>query len=100
MNYGLGRTTQIKGTSTLSQQLIRNTLISNERSVGRKIKEIYLSYQLNNAYSKEKILELYLNTISFGNNAFGIEEASHTYFGKSAKDVGLLGATILTSLPK
>ncbi len=59
-----------------------------------------LSYELNNTYTKEKILELYLNTISFGNNALGVEEASKTYFGKSAKDVGILGATILASLPK
>ncbi len=51
---------------------------------------MYLSYQLNNTYSKEKILEMYLNAFSFGYNANGIEEASRTYFGKSAKDVGPL----------
>jgi membrane peptidoglycan carboxypeptidase len=55
---------------------------------------------LNSEYSKEKILELYLNRISFGNNASGIEEASKTYFGKPASEVGVLGATILASLPK
>ncbi len=54
---------------------------------------------MNNTYSKEKILEMYMNTISFGHNASGIEQASRTFFGKSAKDVGPLGATILASLP-
>ena len=99
-NYITGKTAQIQGTSTISQQLIKNTFLSNERSIDRKAKEIYLSYELNTKYSKDKILELYLNKISFGNNASGIEEAAKTYFGKSAKDVGILGSTILASLPK
>ncbi|MDQ1343710.1 MAG: hypothetical protein QG650_430, partial [Patescibacteria group bacterium] len=100
VNYLFGKTDKIQGTSTISQQLIKNTFLSNERSIERKMKEIYLSYRLNSKYSKEKILELYLNKISFGNNAYGVEEASKTYFGKSAKDVGILGSTILASLPK
>ncbi len=99
-NYITGKTDKIQGTSTISQQLIKNTFLSNERSFDRKAKEIYLSYRLNTKYSKEKILELYLNKISYGNNASGIEEAAKTYFGKSAKDVKVLGATILASLPK
>jgi membrane peptidoglycan carboxypeptidase len=68
-------------------------------TIKRKIQEAYLSYSMNSTYSKEKILEMYLNTISFGHNASGIEQASRTFFGKSAKDVGPLGATILASLP-
>lgn len=100
LNYVTGKTDRIKGTSTLSQQLISYTLLTKERSVKRKIKEAFLSYQLNKNYSKEKILEMYLNTISFGHNANGVEEASRTYFGKSAQDVWPLGATILASLPK
>lgn len=100
VNYAFGKTDRIQGTSTISQQLIKNTFLSNERSLERKVKEIYLSYRLNSKYSKEKILELYLNKISFGNNAYGVEEAAKTYFGKSAKDVGVLGSTILASLPK
>ncbi len=99
-NYASGKTDKIQGTSTISQQLIKITFLSSERSFERKIKEGYLSYRLNSEYSKEKILELYLNKISFGNNAAGIEEAAKTYFGKSAKDVGPLGSTILASLPK
>lgn len=98
--YVMGSNETVKGTSTISQQLIKNTLLTNERSIKRKVQEMYLSYQLNNTYSKEKILEMYFNAFSFGYNANGIEEASRTYFGKSAKEVGPLGATILASLPK
>lgn len=99
-NYIIGKTDKVQGTSTISQQLIKNVFFTSERSTDRKVKEIYLSYALNNKYSKEKILELYLNKISFGNNAYGIEEASKTYFNKSSKDVGVLGSSILASLPK
>jgi penicillin-binding protein 1A len=100
VKYLIGSNDGIKGTSTISQQLIKNTLLSNERSLKRKIQEAYLSYKLNDQYSKEKILEMYLNAISYGYNANGIEQASRTFFGKNAKDVGPLGASILASLPK
>lgn len=100
VSYAIGRTTRLTGASTISQQLIKQMFLTSERSVIRKAKELILSYQLNNSYSKEKILELYLNKISYGNNAYGVEEASKTYFGKSAKDVGIFGATILASLPR
>ena len=99
-NFVAGKTDRIQGTSTISQQFIKVTFLTNERSFERKIKEGYLSFRLNSEYSKEKILELYLNRISFGNNASGIEEAAKTYFGKSANDVDILGATVLASLPK
>ncbi len=98
--YILGSNETVKWTSTISQQLIKNTLLTNEKSIKRKIQEMYLSYKLNKTYSKDKILEMYFNAFSFGYNANGIEEASRTYFGKSAKDVWPLGATILASLPK
>lgn len=100
LNYALGKTDVVKGTSTLSQQLISVTLLSKERSIKRKVQEAYLSYKLNREYSKEKILEMYLNAISFGSNANGIEQASRTFFGKSASELGPLSATILASLPK
>jgi len=90
----------IKWTSTISQQLIKNVFLSNERSYERKIKEAYLSYQMNKKYSKEKILELYLNKLWYWSNAFGIEQATKTFFGKSAKDVSVLEASIVTSIPK
>lgn len=95
-----GLTDRITGASTISQQLIKNMLLTNERSLTRKVKEAWLAYELNQSYSKDKILELYLNKISFGHNAYGIEEASKTFFGKSAKDVGVFGASVLASLPK
>jgi len=69
-NYVVGRTDKIQATSTLSQQLIRAAFLSNERSFDRKIKEAWLTFRLSNTYSKEKVLEFYLNKISFGNNAF------------------------------
>lgn len=100
LNYITGKTDRIQGTSTISQQLISYTILSKERSLKRKIQEAVLSYELNSKFSKEKILELYLNVISFWNNAFWVEEASRVYFWKSAKDVWPLGASILASLPK
>ncbi len=100
INYVTGKSDNVKGTSTLSQQLIKNTLLTNERSIKRKVQEAYLAYELNKRYSKEKILEMYLNAIEFWHNAIGVEQASKSFFWKSAKDVWPLGATILASLPK
>lgn len=103
----IGKSDSLWGTSTLTQQLIRNTIIENRSSsesfssaVGRKIKEIYLAYKLTSGVSKEKILELYLNKISYWSNAFGIEQASRTFFGKHAKELDVLEASVLASLPK
>ncbi len=98
--YALWKTDKVEWTSTITQQLIRNTLIWNERKIERKIKEIYLSYKLSSSLSKEKILELYLNKIEFWSNSYGIEQASKTFFGKSAKDLEVLEGSILASLPK
>mgnify|MGYP005621552103 CR=1 FL=1 len=100
INYALWKTSEVKWTSTLTQQLIRNTIIKNERSIERKIKEIYLAYKLTSTVSKEKILEIYLNKISFWHNAFGIEEAAKTFFNKSASNLEILESSILASLPK
>jgi penicillin-binding protein 1A len=100
LNYITWTTDKIKWTSTISQQLVRNTLLTNKRSFERKIQEIYLSYKLNNTYTKEEILEMYLNAIAFWSNANGVEQASRTFFWKSAKDVWPLWASILASLPK
>ncbi len=98
--YALWKTDKVEWTSTITQQLIRNTLIWSERKVERKIKEIYLSYKLSSSLSKEKILELYLNKIDFWSNSYGIEQAAKTFFGKSAKDLEVLESSILASLPK
>jgi len=91
---------RLEWTSTLTQQLIRNTIITNERKIERKIKEIYLSYKLTNGVSKEKILELYLNKIAFWSNAHGIEQAAQTFFGIPASELGILESSLLASLPK
>ncbi len=91
---------RIEWTSTLTQQLIRNTIITNERKIERKIKEIYLSYKLTNWVSKEKILELYLNKIAYWSNAHGIEQAAKTFFWVKASELGILESSILASLPK
>lgn len=95
------------GTSTLTQQLVRNTIIDNRSSwetfsdwVARKIREIYLSYQITSRLSKEKIIELYLNKLWYWSNAHGIEQAAQTFFWKSADEVTILEASMLASLPK
>ena len=94
------KTDKLEATSTITQQLIRNTILSNERKIERKIKEIYLSYKLSAWVSKEKIIELYLNKISFWHNAFWIEQAAKTFFGVNAKDLWIMESSILASLPK
>ncbi len=98
--YITGQNDEIEGTSTISQQLIRNTLIGNERKIERKIKEMYLSYKMNTKLSKKKIMELYLNKISFWSNAYGIEQAAKTFYGKKASELSILESSMLASLPK
>lgn len=99
-NRIIWKTADIKWTSTISQQLIKNVFLSNERSYERKIKEAYLSFRMNQKYSKEKILELYLNKIWFWSNIYWVEQASRTYFWKPIKDISIVEASILASLPK
>ena len=89
-----------QGGSTITQQYIKNTFLSSEKSYIRKLKELILAVQLEQAYDKKKILELYLNKIPYGNNAFGVEKASQIYFNKHAKDLDLAEASVLASLPK
>ncbi len=89
-----------QGASTITQQLARNVFLSPERTYDRKIKEILLAMKLEWAYKKEDILEMYLNKIAYGSNAFGVEAAAQTFFGKSANNVSLVEASILAALPK
>jgi membrane peptidoglycan carboxypeptidase len=89
-----------QGGSTLTQQYIKNAFLSSEKTYTRKLKELILAVQLEQAYSKEEILELYLNKIPYGNNAFGVEKAAEVYFDKASKDLTLAEAAILASLPK
>ncbi|HAI98177.1 TPA: hypothetical protein DCL30_01370 [Candidatus Peribacteria bacterium] len=92
---------QAGGASTLTRQLARNALdLKKENLFNRKFKEIILGCQLEARYSKEQLLELYLNWIPFGQNAYGIEQASRRYFGVSAKDLTLAQSAILAALPQ
>lgn len=84
-----------EGASTISQQLIKNTHLTNEKTIKRKVKEMLLTKKLEKEFSKKDILETYLNVIYFGENSYGIERAALTYFGKETKDLTLWeGATL------
>ncbi len=88
------------GGSTLTQQLVKNALVGNEQSVVRKIKELILAVEVERSYSKDQILEMYLNEIPYGGTAYGIEAAANLYFGKHAKDLDLAEASLLAGLPQ
>lgn len=90
----------LSGGSTLTQQLVKNTLLSSERSIPRKIKELILSIQVDKKYSKDQILEMYLNDIPYGGAAVGVEAGAETYFGKSVKDLDLAESAFLSGLPQ
>lgn len=91
---------QVQGGSTITQQLVKNTLLSPEQTITRKVKEIFLSFVVELLYPKDRILELYLNQIPYGGTAYGIEAASQSYFGKHAKDLDLAQAALLAGLPE
>lgn len=89
-----------EGASTISQQLIKNTHLSSEKTITRKIKEMLLTKKLEKQFSKKDILESYLNVIYFGENSYGIEKASQTYFGKSATELNLSESATLAGVIK
>jgi penicillin-binding protein 1C len=89
-----------QGGSTITQQFIKNAILTNEKTLTRKAKEIVLALEMESRFSKDQILKLYFNEIPYGSNAYGIEAASHTYFGKSAKDLDLAESALLAALPK
>ncbi len=90
----------LAGGSTISQQLVKNVLLSPERSLPRKIKELILSIQVNQKYSKDEILEMYLNNIPYGGTAIGAEAASEMYFGKPANKLTLAESVFMAGLPQ
>ena len=96
LDLKIGRATY--GGSTLDQQLIRSTFLTNKKAIGRKIKEIILSLELDHRYTKKQILEWYLNQIPFGQNAYGVEAGSETYFGKPVSQISLSESAILAAL--
>lgn len=89
-----------QGGSTITQQFVKNSLLSPERTFTRKIKEAVLSIELERKYSKEEILGFYLNQIPYGSNSYGIEAAAQTFFGKNAENLTLAESALLSSLPK
>jgi len=89
-----------QGGSTITQQFVKNSLLSGEKTFARKIKEVILSIELETKFSKDEILGMYLNEIPYGSNAYGIEAASQTFFGKPARDLTLDESALLASLPK
>lgn len=91
---------QLQGGSTITQQLVKNLLLSNERTIKRKAQELLLTFVVEGVYTKNQILEMYLNTIPYGGTAYGIESASETYFNKPAKNLDLAEAALLAGLPQ
>lgn len=90
----------LAGASTISQQLVKVGLLSPERTPTRKLKELILSIQVNNKFSKDEILEMYLNNIPYGGTAVGVEAAAQTYFGKSVEELDLAESAFLSGLPQ
>ena len=91
---------RLVGASTITQQVAKNFLLTNDRTIDRKIKEAILAFRIEQAYSKDRILELYLNEIFFGAGAYGIAGAALTYFGKAVNELDLHEAAYLAVLPK
>lgn len=89
----------VEGGSTITQQFVKNAYIRNERTIARKVREAALAWQLEQRWSKDRILTAYLNTIYFGNGAYGIQQAARVYFDKAAKDLRLHEAALLAGIP-
>ncbi len=89
-----------EGGSTITQQLAKNAYLSQERTLQRKIQEAFLALQIERQYTKNEILELYLNQIYFGQGAYGVQAAAHQYFGKNVEDLNLAECAMLAGIPK
>lgn len=98
VNFKGGRAEE--GASTISQQLIKNTFLTPEKTIKRKFQEVYLSIRLEKEFSKEEILEMYVNRIYFGHGAYGVEAAAKTFFGKHVKDLTLSESALLAGIPR
>lgn len=98
--YNLAIKRKLIGGSTLTQQLVKNVLLTSERTVVRKAQEAILAIQIESRYSKDQILQLYLNEVPYGGTAFGVESASEIYFGKNVKDLNLVESAFLAGLPQ
>lgn len=106
--YGLARAVFVsltdggglRATSTITQQLARNVYLNNNRDIGRKLREMILAMAMETKFSKEQILELYLNKVYFGGGAYGVDAASRRFFDHGAEDISLAEATIIAGLVK
>jgi penicillin-binding protein 1A len=98
VNYGTDR--NLIGGSTITQQVVKNFLLTNEKTFARKVKEAILAYRISQVYSKDKILEIYLNQIYLGNGAYGVVMASLSYFNKDLNDLSIEEAALLAGLPQ
>lgn len=93
-------TNNLQGGSTITQQLVKSALLTPERTIQRKIKEIILAVWTEQIFSKDEILEMYLNQVPYGGSSYGIEQASKTYFNRPAKELKLYEAALLAGLPQ
>lgn len=93
------RNASYQGGSTITQQICKNMYLTQEKQFTRKIAEVFLAFDLESAYSKADILEIYINTIYFGNGYYGIQEASMGYYNKSPKDLDLNESSLLAGIP-
>jgi len=89
-----------QGGSTITQQFVKNSILTREKTFARKIKEAILSIEMEQKFSKDEILEMYLNEIPYGSNAYGAEAAAQTFFGKHARELSLEEGALLASLPQ
>lgn len=96
----IGRSDRVGGTSTLTQQLVKNAILTNERSLTRKLKEIILSIRLEQKYTKDQILKIYFNEIPYGSTNYGAQAAAQSYFGKNVSELNLQECATLAGLPK
>lgn len=100
MKKNLQENSMSQGASTITQQLARNAFLGREKTIRRKIIELVIAIKIEKKYTKDQILDMYLNEIPYGSNAYGIEAAAQTFFGKDAKDLTLDEAALLAALPK
>ena len=91
---------ELQGGSTLTQQLVKNSLLTPERTITRKIKEVILAFVTETLYPKDKILEMYLNQVPYGGTLWGIEAAAQAYFGKKSSELTLSESALLAGLPE
>lgn len=91
---------KMRGGSTLTQQLVKNAILTNERTIERKIKEFVLSYRIEKIFTKDEILQMYLNEIPYGSVSYGVQSASQTFFNKNVQDLNLAEAALIAAIPQ